>query len=45
MKEFFDSKQDLERLNLINSEKLNFLLLSIFSGTLSCSKLMDHKDE
>ena len=30
----FDSKQDLERLNLINSEKLNFLLLSFFSGTL-----------
>ena len=36
MKEFFDSRQDLERLNLINSEKLNFLLLSIFSDAQSC---------
>ena len=34
MKEFFDSKQDLERLNLINSETINFLLFDWFSQVL-----------
>ena len=34
MKEFFDSRQDLERLNLINSESINFLLFDWVSQVL-----------